>query len=123
VIGLKVFIYWNFRKKKWSIQHKNKVIGHRSNVKLKDAYFRVSERGRQRVLENGTKNVHAGVVGTIEAEGSSPTFGGLNLSEENMLISYNPYKMPWFYDVSTLKLIDNKNYETIHMCSNGKLII
>lgn len=43
----------------------NKVKGHSSNFMLTDAKFRVGQAGRERVLREGVKNVHAGVEGTL----------------------------------------------------------
>lgn len=65
---MKVFVYWNLHKNLWSVKslegfHKGKVIARLSSVNLKNCIFKVSEAGRQRVLQ--TKNVHAGVVGYL----------------------------------------------------------
>ena len=64
----RVFVYFNLHKKCWSVKalsgpDKGRVIDHVKAVSLYDAEFRVSEAGRQRVLRDKRKNVHAGVVG------------------------------------------------------------
>jgi hypothetical protein len=58
----KAFIYWNFHKKVFSVKFKGRVIAHATHILAEDAEFRVSEAGRQRVLTEGCKNVHAYIV-------------------------------------------------------------
>jgi hypothetical protein len=43
----------------YSLRDKTKVIDHIDSIHLKNCTFYVNERGRQRVLESGVKNVHA----------------------------------------------------------------
>lgn len=67
---LRVFVYYNLHKKCWSIKaleghKKGLVIAHVDKLQLKNVTFKVSEAGRQRVLTQKRKNVHAGVVGTL----------------------------------------------------------
>ena len=44
----------------------NKVIAYAQHVVLRDATFRVQRRGRERVLKEKRKNVHAAVHGNLE---------------------------------------------------------
>lgn len=66
-----VWIYRNLRPGKsmsdraFSIMQDGLVVGHSDYVVVKDARFVVREGGRQRVLHEKRKNVHAFVVGTI----------------------------------------------------------
>lgn len=87
---MKVFIYWNLHRKMWSVrcQKTRKVIDHLAELSLTDCQFKVSEKGRQRVLRERRKNVHAGVIGTINNE--MITFEAPNK------ICYNPYKQSTF---------------------------
>ena len=85
-LGDRVFIYRNLHKKCWSVKSMETklVIAHVNSIALEDVTFKVSEAGRQRVLLEKRKNVHAGVVGYI-----------CDLPSENLLpikIQYNPYK-------------------------------
>ena len=69
---MRVFVYWNLHKKLWSIKalegpDKGRVIARSSSVILTDAHGQVSEAGRQRVLREDRKNVHAGIVGDLVA--------------------------------------------------------
>lgn len=67
------FVYRNLHKGKgpgnyvYSLrgQESGLVEKRQSNFTLKDATFKISEKGRQRVLDEGRKNVHAGVLGRL----------------------------------------------------------
>jgi hypothetical protein len=100
VVGQRVFVYYNLHNQKWSVKaqtgpQRGRVIGHTDIITLKDVVFKVSEIGRQRVLQEQRKNVHAGCVGTLVSFGKGEAVG--------RRISYNPYKGPTFYDVATQK--------------------
>lgn len=67
---MRVFVYFNLHRKVWSVKAldgaaKGRVVAHASHVALCDAVCRVSEAGRQRVIREQRKNVHAGIVGTL----------------------------------------------------------
>jgi len=49
--------------RRWSIRQGPHVVGHADNLHLVDVRFVVSEKGRQRVLSERRKNVHAFVEG------------------------------------------------------------
>jgi hypothetical protein len=97
---LKVFCYFNLHRKCFSIKalegpNKGRVVAHSDKVLLSDGVFKVSEAGRQRVLRERKKNVHAGVVGQW--------VGSLDdeLTIERIVyngtpITYNPYKYDSF---------------------------
>ncbi|WP_156829769.1 hypothetical protein [Methylovulum miyakonense] len=61
----KVFVYWNLHKQLWSVrdQTTRKVTAHLTFFCLANCQFVVNEKGRQRVIRTGHKNVHAGVTG------------------------------------------------------------
>jgi len=120
MIGLKVFVYFNVRKKCWSIRHKGKVIAHAASVALDAIEFKVSEKGRQRVLKTGVKNVHAGVVGLLRAvdfhiPGPFPKAmpGPVNKLTE---ISYNPWKSKYFFEVFSQKPV-KKSFTNAWLCN------
>ena len=98
---MKVFVYFNLHRKLFSVKAlegdmKGRVIAHRQHVLLNDATFKVSEAGRQRVIRERRKNVHAGVSGTWfdddDAQGRTSAFITINGSA----IMYNPYKYSTF---------------------------
>lgn len=64
---------------------------HSPQVVLHDATFKVSEAGRQRVLRERRKNVHAGVAGTLVSM-ALPSI----ISDKQ--VRYNPYKGATFVD-------------------------
>lgn len=85
---MKVFVYFNLHKKVWSVKalsgpNKGRVVAHLDRLVLDDCAFKVSEAGRQRVLREKRKNVHAGVVGTLTDDQAD--FAGV-------AVTYNPYK-------------------------------
>ena len=97
---LKVFCYYNLHLKCFSIKalegpKKGRVVAHSDKVLLFDGTFKVSEAGRQRVLRERKKNVHAGVVGQW--------LGSLDdeLTIDRIVyngrpVTYNPYKYNTF---------------------------
>lgn len=94
---MRVFVYWNLHKGLWSVKalegpDKGRVIKRAATVLLGGAEGRVSEAGRQRVLREKRKNVHAGIVGRLVHASDEPleTAGSLR-------VSYNPYKGDHFY--------------------------
>lgn len=111
----KVFIYYNLHKKMFSIKNMKSglVIGHTLNLTLKDATFKVSEKGRQRVIREKRKNVHAGVVGYIDSNVMLKDLTGLRLA------TYNPYKFSSFVDKETNQALSNA--KTIKLSINNHI--
>lgn len=118
---MRVFVYFNLHRKCWSIkalegERKGRVIGHAHYIDLADVTWKVSEAGRQRVLREKKKNVHAGAVGVLEKwsewDGAThgvafgdTTFDRLSLTNPDTApdtITYNPYKGPTFYEKYSL---------------------
>jgi hypothetical protein len=89
---MKVDVYFNLHKKCLSVRHKGKVIHHSNYVKILNPKFVVSEAGRQRVLREKRKNVHAFVRGELAALENDPKDSADNLQT----ITYNPYKYTSF---------------------------
>lgn len=85
-----------------------------SKIAVRNAEFKVSEAGRQRVLLEKRKNVHAAIVG------EESNFG---LDNNFRRVFYNPYKQKTFYDINGESVLradcviitgDKKGYE-IHV--------
>ena len=72
-------------------ENKGRVIAHRKTVWLTDAVPKVSEAGRQRVLREQRKNVHAGIVGQWR-DADMP----LVSNDYWLPVTYNPYKYETF---------------------------
>jgi hypothetical protein len=103
---MRVFVYFNLHRKCWSLKalegpNRGRIIAHRYNLTLADCQFRVSEAGRQRVIREGRKNVHAGVVGRIVRRASSAC---------KRAVSYNPYKGATFVDRETQAPVERASF-------------
>lgn len=89
----KVEVYFNLHKKMFSIRDfKTKiVITHLDELNLKNVVFKVNQKGRERVLKEKRKNVHAYLIGdfTLKEENDSSNFKEAY---------YNTYKTKEFID-------------------------
>ena len=89
---MKVRVYRNLTKKCLSVQTMTdkgwRVTRHVQSICLSAASFKVSEAGRQRVLLQKRKNVHAFVEGYETDSFDESTAKG---------VSYNPYKSSHFF--------------------------
>jgi hypothetical protein len=89
-----VFVYRNLHRNEWSIRaadgpHKGQIIGHATHLVIEFARWRVNEIGRQRVIRDKAKNVHAGVFGMLAD--TEPT----DVAWER--VTYNPYRTNHFH--------------------------
>lgn len=105
---MKVFVYFNLHKKVWSVKalegpNKGRVIQHSTFVALTDCTFKVSKAGRERVLRERRKNVHAGVVGYLVPQNEKVVFP----IAKSVPVTYNPYKYETFVHKHTEKPILN----------------
>lgn len=117
---MQVRVYWNLHRACWSVQdaRTRRVIGHANQLLIREARFTVSEAGRQRVLRERKKNVHAFVVGELEAAIWSDTKDwrepmaweidpkGNNAyrklaNRAGTVVTYNPFKGPYFVETDT----------------------
>ena len=89
--GQRIHAYYNIPKDTVSVRNTSrKVILHRPSVVLKEADFRVSEAGRERVLKEEWRNVHAVVYG----------YWSSGCPEDCPVeVRYNPYEDPYFKTV------------------------
>lgn len=105
-----VQVYYNFHKKLFSVQEKVngrwKVVEHTKDIVIRNAKFVVSEAGRQRVLKEKRKNVHAKIVG------ERFPFSPLIFAYRDK-VSYNPYKGANFTISCSEKPLDKAKYVTI----------
>jgi hypothetical protein len=85
---MKAKVYFNIRKKRFSIMVKGKVVDHAAEVHMNNARFHVNENGRQRVIAQGRKNVHAYIIGDIISTESEYKYP--------IEVFYNPYKQKTF---------------------------
>lgn len=112
---MRVFVYWNLHRGLWSVKalegpHKGRVVTRQTEVLLEDAVGKVSEAGRQRVLREKKKNVHAGIVGQLIVSGER--LGDViahKVWEIGDLVTYNPYKYETF-----VHTVDGSKFEGSH---------
>jgi hypothetical protein len=76
---------------------KGRVILHTASLSLENCIFKVSESGRQRVIREKRKNVHAGVQGTLIETGQT--------RECERKVTYDPYRYSTFVDAKSLDAI------------------
>lgn len=82
----KYYVYRNLHTKTFSLKYGGRVIDHPTEIIMENAEFKVSQKGRLRVIATKRKNVHATVSsGTIL---SIPRSSLVIVNE----IYYNPYK-------------------------------
>ena len=92
----KVYVYKNLHKNCFSVKQDGLVKLHTDGICLWDASFRVGQKGREKVLKEKRKNVHAGVSGYIDLDwdlqSSPPT--------KTCGVIYNPYSHKTFVQAS-----------------------
>ena len=117
-----VFVYKNLHKDCWSVKQDGLVKAHTKELVLWDCLFQVNQKGRERVLEERQKNVHAGIIGRIDDLGFE-----MNMPDVRE-VTYNPYKHKTFVDKFTKKPIleseqvklEPKNVYAIVPCENSE---
>ena len=114
------FVYFNLHKNIFSVKDvKTGLVegDHRTEVVIKNAVFKVSEAGRQRVLKEGVKNVHAGVKGEL---GNIPKADMGNL----ISVTYNPKKYDSFVTVDGYRPLQGADMvimKTVEIKRDGKV--
>lgn len=121
---LKVFCYFNLHRKCFSIKalegkNKGRVVAHRNDVLLFDGTFKVSEAGRQRVLKEQRKNVHAGVVGEWDETGTD-LITIERIVYNGTPITYNPYKYDTFVHLYGLHPIETGRLVALTVTENKR---
>lgn len=109
----KYYLYRNLHKNQFSIRYKGLVIKHINYQIMKNVEFKVSEKGRKRVLKEKQKNVHAMVAGDLIEEINESCY-------EKEEIYYNPYITPKFIIKNTGMEITNCD---LIMAKNNKIYL
>lgn len=109
----KVDVYWNINRRCFSIKScsTGRVVGYTDAINLVKAQFIVREAGRQRVLREQQKNVHAFVRGYITQA---------SLASADRQAKYNPYKNDKFVDKQTGQPIESADAVELFTNDNGK---
>lgn len=102
---MKYFCYFNLHKFVFSVRNqKTRLVEYHSDVVvLNDCRFKVSQKGREKVIREKRKNVHAGVEGLLCGFENN-----YNL-EEFIELTYNPYKYDNFVIKATGQPVDKAN--------------
>ena len=102
----KVQVYWNIRLRRYSVVDlaTGRVIPglHPESLVLQDAVFVVRRAGRERVLREGRKNVHAFVRGVLVADEPAAAVW--------RAVSYNPYREGVWTDRDAHKQVVAANF-------------
>ena len=104
---MKVKVYFNLHKKLFSVvamegPNKGRVIDHVDSLELEQCSFRVQKAGRERVLRENRKNVHAYISGHTCAFNEPVKVDGE--------ATYNPYKYSTFVDKADGSPVGHKRY-------------
>lgn len=91
-----VKVYWNSRKKIFSVLNGKNPVFHTKAISLNNVRFKVSKSGREKVLKTNIKGVHAFVCGDF-------TTNWVDVSNE---FTYNPFKHECFVDRKTGAKLD-----------------
>ena len=97
--GQSVKLYFNLHKKCLSVKDKRSglIVAHLENVLIVNAKFKVSKKGRQRVIREKRKNVHAFIEGEIRLN----TDLCMESIKDMGVAYYNPYVTETFIDIET----------------------
>ena len=113
---MRVEVYFNLHKHIFSVRQcsTGRVILHSAKVHIRDPEFVVRKSGRDRVLREGKKNVHAFVRGEISYfPDFNPDYMGYSL------VSYNPYKFDTFVDVEGLAPVRSAHRAALELLPTG----
>ena len=117
---MRVEVYYNLHKNIFSVRHRGRVIAWGNRVTIENPEYVVREKGRQKVLEEGRKNVHAFVRGTL-SDINNFKFGKLQQSlSEPREVTYNPYKYDSFVDGSTYQPVKKSKWARLIKKDNEK---
>lgn len=131
---MRVRVYYNLSRSVWSIkamegEFKGRIIGYADAVVLSDAHTVVSEVGRQRVLRERRKNVHAYIDGQLEQVSGyqerlmvPPRTGYLaGLRGKLYNLYYNPYHVDHFIWASSSDSPKGKVLPEVFLMSDRKV--
>lgn len=114
MIGKGVFCYRNLNRKGvvWSVKSNRTglVITRSTRVVLEDATLKVSKAGRERVLRDKRKNVHAGVSGRWVRGDAARHIWSLSYTSRWTRIKYNPYENSTFVRQDNGKPVTKAKY-------------
>lgn len=110
---MRVRVYYNLHKAVWSVQNYIpgrgwRVFMHMEALTLENVVWKVYEAGRQRVIQQKRKNVHAFGIGDVAGNWDDGDW---------QKVRYNPYAGP-FFQVNNLPI--NKS-ERVRFCNDRQV--
>jgi len=111
---MKYFCYFNLHKHVFSLRsHKTKLVEyHSTTVRLSNCVLKVSQAGRDRVLKEKRKNVHAGVLGELCDKDFDIDIEALE--GDFIELTYNPYKYDSFVVKTTGVAVESAETIILH---------
>jgi len=122
-MSAKYYLYRNLHKGAFSIRHRGRVVVCCESVLMDNVEFRVSEVGRQRVIAEQVKNVHAFVVADEYYRPSNLVLAGYERQICDGYfkeVTYNPYNNSTFFIKKTNEAITHADWV---LCMNEKVYI
>lgn len=140
-------VYRNLHKNCWSVKalngpNRGRTVLHANFVAVLDTDFYVSQKGRERVLREKKKNVHAGVFGRVHyavveqeryptcptvrhghVEGSLDHLGDVSNHPAYREVTYNPYKFSEFVFKDNLETASTGEHDAVILTQNGKVYV
>lgn len=119
--GMRVEVYRNLNNGKWSVRslegaYRGYVVAYVDEVVLHDALFYVSNSGRNKVLRNRVKMVHATVRGIF-------SYGKVTeVKDSDVSVYYDPYKVNYFVDRQSMEELHD-TYSRIEFMNNKRVYI
>ena len=102
----------------YSILQNGRLKASARQVLLSNVEFRVRESGRQRMLKENTRNVHAFAVGRLIDYVHAEELREL-AQIAGRSVTYNPHQLALFFDEQTLAPVTNA--EMVHLGEEGVL--
>jgi len=114
-MSAKYYLYRNLRTGGFSVKHRGRVCERANFIVMSDVEFRVSEVGRQRVINEKSKNVHAYMV----ADSYHLPASLFSWKQNKMIpVTYNPYEHDTFVNAKTGEPIHEAKYA---IARNGRV--
>lgn len=111
-----VEIYKNLHNGLFSVRQNGLVVAHVESFSLSRVFCKVSETGRQKVIREQKKNVHAFLCGyLLEVNCIGSDNGLFEMLVHNHKLTYNPYKGGHFVKLEQGQFVGTVPNNVIHM--------
>lgn len=122
---MKVEVYFNLHKKLFSVRDckTGRVFAHSKYVTLRNPKFVVRQAGRNKVLQERKKNVHAFVRGELEDLFNTGLDDLVECVTQGKAVTYNPYKYASFVYADSQQPIHSAKMVALSKPDGGKATI